>query len=82
MRYIKLMINSQEVKIKVQNIFERIFKKKINEFEKLEFNKTKYWDSLKHIQLIVSLEKEFNIKITTSDVEKLTSYKKIIKHFN
>ena len=82
MRYIKLMINSQEVKIKVQNIFERIFKKKINEFEKLEFNKTKYWDSLKHIQLIISLEKEFNIKITTSDVEKLTSYKKIIKHFN
>jgi acyl carrier protein len=82
MRYIKLMINIQEVKIKVQNIFERIFKKKINEFEKLEFNKTKYWDSLKHIQLIVSLEKEFNIKITTSDVEKLTSYKKIIKHFN
>ena len=82
MRYIKLMINSQEVKIKVQNIFEKKFKKKINEFEKLEFNKTKYWDSLKHIQLIVSLEKEFNIKITTSDVEKLTSYKKIIKHFN
>jgi acyl carrier protein len=82
MRYIKLMINSQEVKIKVQNIFEKIFKKKINEFEKLEFNKTKYWDSLKHIQLIISLEKEFNIKITTSDVEKLTSYKKIIKHFN
>jgi len=81
MRYIKLMINSQEVKIKVQNIFERIFKKKINEFEKLEFNKTKYWDSLKHIQLIILLEKEFNIKITTSDVEKLTSYKKIIKHF-
>jgi acyl carrier protein len=82
MRYIKLMINSQEVKIKVQNIFERIFKKKINEFEKLEFNNTKYWDSLKHIQLIISLEKEFNIKITTSDVEKLTSYIKIIKHFN
>ena len=82
MRYIKLMINSQEVKIKVQNIFEKIFKKKINEFEKLEFNKTKYWDSLKHIQLIISLEKEFNIKITTSYVEKLTSYKKIIKHFN
>jgi acyl carrier protein len=76
------MINSQEVKIKVQNIFERIFKKKINEFEKLEFNKTKNWDSLKHIQLIISLEKEFNIKITTSEVEKLTSYKKIIKYFN
>jgi len=74
------MNTSQEIKIKVQNIFERIFKKKINEFQKLEFNKTKNWDSLKHIQLIVSLEKEFKIKIATSEVEKLTSYEKIIKY--
>ena len=74
------MNTSQEIKIKVQNIFERIFKKKINKFQKLEFNKTKNWDSLKHIQLIVSLEKEFKIKIATSEVEKLTSYEKIIKY--
>ena len=38
------------------------------------------WDSLKHIQLIVAFEKELGIKIKTSDVEKLTSYKKIIKY--
>ena len=74
------MSNNQEIKKKVQKIFETIFKDKINNFEKLEFNKTKEWDSLKHIQLIVAFEKELGIKIKTSDVEKLTSYKKIIKY--
>jgi len=74
------MNNNQQIKKKVQNIFNSIFKEKIYNYEKLEFNKTKKWDSLKHIQLIVALEKEIGIKISTSDVEKLTSYKKIIKY--
>ena len=75
------MSKSNEKINKIQNVFEKIFKEKINNFEKLEFNKTKKWDSLKHIQLIVSFEKELAVKIKTSDVEKLTSYKKIIKYF-
>ncbi len=74
------MNKNQQIKKKVQNIFNSIFKEKIYNYEKLEFNKTKKWDSLKHIQLIVALEKEIGIKISTSDVEKLTSYKKIIKY--
>jgi len=75
------MGKSNEKINKIQNIFEKIFKEKINNFKKLEFNKTKKWDSLKHIQLIVSFEKELAVKIKTSDVEKLTSYKKIINYF-
>jgi len=75
------MSKSNEKINKIQNVFEKIFKEKINNFEKLEFNKTKKWDSLKHIQLIVSFEKELAVKIKTSDVEKLTSYKKIINYF-
>ena len=75
------MGKSNEKINKIQNIFEKIFKEKINNFEKLEFNKTKKWDSLKHILLIVSFEKELAVKIKTSDVEKLTSYKKIINYF-
>ena len=65
----------------IQSVFEKLFKTKIKKFENLEFNKSKNWDSLKHIQLIVSLEKELKVKIKTSEVEKLTSYKKIIDYF-
>tara|TARA_B110000503_G_C6920358_1_gene318412 strand:- start:267 stop:485 length:219 start_codon:yes stop_codon:yes gene_type:complete len=67
--------------VHIQQIFEKLFKKKIKKFENFEFNKSKSWDSLKHIQLIVSLEKELKVKIKTSEVEKLTSYKKIIDYF-
>ncbi len=73
-------INNKKIKDKVQKIFLQIFKIKINNFENLEFNKTKEWDSLKHIQLILALEKELKIRIKTSEVEKLSSYQKIIKH--
>ena len=75
------MSKSNEKINKIQNIFEKIFKEKIDNFKKLEFNKKKKWDSLKHIQLIVSLEKELAVKIKTSDVEKLASYKKIVNYF-
>jgi|TARA_B110000444_G_C18264991_1_gene333707 acyl carrier protein len=73
-------INNKKIEEKVKKIFLQIFKFKISKFENLEFNKTKEWDSLKHIQLILALEKELKIRIKTSEVEKLTSYQKIIKH--
>ena len=73
-------INNKKIEEKDKKIFLQIFKFKISKFENLEFNKTKEWDSLKHIQLILALEKELKIRIKTSEVEKLTSYQKIIKH--
>ena len=66
-------INNKKIEEKVKKIFLQIFKFKISKFENLEFNKTKEWDSLKHIQLILALEKELKIRIKTSEVEKLTS---------
>tara|TARA_B000000609_G_C23889140_1_gene197306 strand:- start:139 stop:369 length:231 start_codon:yes stop_codon:yes gene_type:complete len=35
------------------------------------------WDSLAHINIIVDIEKEFNVKIKTSKAEKLNSVKSI-----
>ena len=46
----------------------------------MEFGKNKKWDSLRHIQIVISIEKEFNIKIKTSDVGQLTSFVKIKKY--
>ena len=63
---------------KINLTFKTIFNEKITNFKNFEFNKTQKWDSLKHIQLILALEKEFSIKIKTSEIEKLNSYKKIV----
>ena len=50
---------------------------KIESLDDLVFGKTKNWDSLKHLQIIINVEKEFSIKIKTSDVTALISFNKI-----
>ena len=39
------------------------------------------WDSLSHVQLVLGLEKEFDVKISPEDgIEYLTDFKSIIKY--
>ena len=71
-------MNKTDLIKRINFTFKTIFNEKTNNFEDFEFNKTQKWDSLKHIQLILALEKEFSIKIKTSEIEKLNSYKKIV----
>lgn len=68
---------------KLKEIFNTILniKKNIN-YNKLEINKTKNWDSLKQLNLILLLEEEFSIKITPDEMQELTSYKKILSFLN
>jgi acyl carrier protein len=63
---------------KLRDIFKKILNQNDKNFNNLELG-TKNWDSLKHIQLIINIEKKFNVKIKTSEVFKLSSYNKILK---
>lgn len=45
--------------------------------EELEMNDIALWDSTGHINLIISLEKEFSITIMPEEILELTSYRKI-----
>ena len=74
------MTKEAEIKKKLKNIFEKNLNQKISKVDTLEFGKNKKWDSLRHIQIIISIEKEFDIKIKTSDVGQLTSFHKIKKY--
>lgn len=65
---------------KVKSIFEKNLNQKFPKIDKLKFGENKRWDSLKHIQIIVNIEKEFNVKIKTSDVGKLNSFDKLKNH--
>lgn len=39
------------------------------------------WDSLSHVQLVLGLEKEFNLKISPEDgIEHFTNFKSITKY--
>ena len=62
---------------KLKSIFEKNLNQKIHNIENIKLGKTKNWDSLRHIQIMINIEKEFNIKINTSEVAKLNDYIKI-----
>ena len=55
----------EEVVCKLKIIFEKLLDIKIESLDDLVFGKTKNWDSLKHLQIIINVEKEFSIKIKT-----------------
>ncbi len=62
----------------VELIFKRIFKrKKFTKYLKVgDFNE---WDSISHLQFLISLEKKFKIKFSVSEMLELKSIKEIIK---
>ena len=65
---------------KLKNIFLVIFKIKKNLYgPKLSRTNFKDWDSISHLNLLMSLEKTFNIKFTHSEFNNLTSIETIKK---
>mgnify|MGYP001394150777 FL=1 len=74
------MTKNTKIISKLKNIFEKNLNQKIRNIETLTFGSNKKWDSLKHIQIIVNVEKEFNVKIKTSEVGKLNTFNKLKNH--
>jgi len=74
------MNNKLKIINKLKNIFEKNLNQKIQNIDTLAFGQNKKWDSLKHIQIIVNIEREFNVKIKTSEVGKLNTFNKLQKY--
>lgn len=73
-------MNSDEIKIKVIDVISNVFnieKSKIN--QKMDSNNMDGWDSLKHMNLIIALEEEFNINFQDFEIIQINSFKKIIE---
>ncbi len=47
--------------------------------EKSSRETASYWDSLKHMNLILSLEEEFSVSLSDEEIMKISSIKDIIK---
>ena len=62
---------------RLKKAFENALKITVNEINNvIEFNSIKNWDSIGHMELIVSIEQEFDIIIDDDDVMDLTSFAK------
>lgn len=61
---------------RVRKVFERTFKTDIDE----DFNKfsTDKWDSFAHLDLIVSLEQEFNVSFTPNEIGSISSFLDVV----
>ena len=73
-------INNIDSQLKV--LFKTIIDPKIKDFNKLEFGKSKNWDSLKHMDLITSMEDELKIKFSMDEIVIMKDIKTIKKIIN
>lgn len=65
-------MSKEEIVSKLTKIFHNIFDNdKIILFDEMTAKDVKGWDSLNHINLIVATEKDFKIKFTTKEIQKL-----------
>ena len=54
--------------------FFKIEKKNLN---KINYNKSDFWDSLSHMNLIGEIEKKYKVKLGYKEMIKMTNYKNI-----
>ena len=69
-----------EKKLKI--IFKKIITKKFNDknFKNLKIGSIKSWDSMNNLDLIFEIEREFNFKFKTKDLENATSISFFLKY--
>jgi len=63
------------MKTKFFKIFSLLFGKEIAETHDLSMKNNPEWTSLKHIEIILTMEEEFGITFDPQDIPKLTSQK-------
>ena len=64
------MSQTMDVTNRVQQIFRDLFDdENITIFREMTAKDIAEWDSLNHVTLIVSIEKEFNIKFTLAEIQ-------------
>ena len=64
------------VEEKVKEILSTLLEEEIN--EDVSMNNCTKWDSMKHIEIITTLEEELGVSFEIEDIPKLVSYKLLI----
>ena len=67
-----------ELEQKIKNVMKAIFEISVGEIdEESSIDNIDLWDSMGHIKLILSIEKDFGMQFNVDDVVEMTSYKRI-----
>jgi len=69
-------------KIDLDEFFSNFFDVDKKELKNIKLGKSLEWDSMKHVDLIINLEKRFDIKVKPDQISKIQSFSDIIKIIN
>ena len=68
-------MNNYFVRDKLEILFKNTFSIKDEDINKASQNNLKNWDSINHMNLILAIEKEFDITLDNNDVIKLSNFR-------
>ena len=68
-------MDNKFVRDKLEILFKNTFNIKDEDISKASQNNLKNWDSVNHMNLILAIEKEFDITLDNNDVVKLSDFK-------
>ena len=68
-------MNNQFIGDKLEKLFKNTFNIKDEDISKASQNNLKNWDSANHMNLILAIEKEFDITLDNNDVIKLSDFR-------
>ncbi len=73
-------MNKNKISEKLANILSTVFEKTILTGDNFSMESGDEWTSLKHIELIVMLEEEFEISFEPEMIPELTSQQKLLEY--
>ena len=68
----------EDIRIKLAGILSVIFEKDVKSTDNISMDTEENWTSLKHIELVVMLEEEFEVSFNSEIIPYLTSQEKIL----
>lgn len=70
------------VEHRLLKIMSLLFEREIKSGDDLSMDTEELWDSLKHIEIIITVEEEFEISFNPDDIPKLTSFDSLVAKIN
>ncbi len=65
-------IQKDEIKRRLNRVFQEVFDdEEIKIFDEMTANDIEEWDSLMHVGLVVAVEEEFDIRMSTAEIGEL-----------
>lgn len=68
---------------KVRSIMANVFRTDIaNITEDLNQKDVNFWDSLRHLNLVIELEEKFNVSFEPEEISEMVTFKNVIHYLN